>query len=76
MHREYSVVSQSYLAGRRTEDHMERDGLAMTFSSMHRPLSRYLSEFFAPGAPMNGGQARRRAACAKCVENADRAPIR
>jgi SAM-dependent methyltransferase len=49
MHREHSVVSQSYLAERRTEDHMEREGLAMTFSSMHRPLSRYLSAFFAAG---------------------------
>ena len=49
MHREYSVVSQSYLAERRTEDRMEREGLAMTFSSMHRPLSHYFAAFFAAG---------------------------
>ena len=28
---------------------MERDGLAMTFTSMHRPLSAYTSALFANG---------------------------
>jgi SAM-dependent methyltransferase len=34
-------VSQPYLEPRRYEDHVERDGLTMTFVSMHRPLQEY-----------------------------------
>ena len=34
-------VSRPYLRPRRYEDHIERDGLSMTFASMHRPLSAY-----------------------------------
>jgi SAM-dependent methyltransferase len=41
--------SQSYLRSRRYTDHIERDGLAMTFTSMHRPLSAYTSALFAHG---------------------------
>ena len=33
--------SRPYLQARRYTDRIERDGLAMTFSSMHRPLSAY-----------------------------------
>jgi hypothetical protein len=40
-------VSQPYLEQRRYTDHVERDGLAMTFISMHRPLSAYTSALFA-----------------------------
>lgn len=30
-------------------DHIDRDGLAMTFTSMHRPLSVYTSALLANG---------------------------
>lgn len=36
-------VSRPYLQPRRYEDHVERDGLVMTFVSMHRPLRDYTS---------------------------------
>lgn len=49
MHTERPVVTAPYLTERRFEDHVERDGLAMTFVSMHRPLSTYLSTFFSAG---------------------------
>jgi SAM-dependent methyltransferase len=42
-------VSQPYREHRRYTDHLERDGLAMTFTSMHRPLSAYTSALFASG---------------------------
>jgi SAM-dependent methyltransferase len=42
-------VSAPYLEQRRYVDHVERDGLAMTFTSMHRPLSAYTSALFANG---------------------------
>ena len=45
----HSVVTESYLAERRYEAHMERDGLEMTFTSMHRSLSCYLGAFFSAG---------------------------
>ena len=35
------VIAGSYLDRRRTVDHIERDGLAMTFHSEHRPLAAY-----------------------------------
>jgi hypothetical protein len=43
MHTQLTVVRQPYLVERRYEDHMERDGLRMSFISMHRPLSVYVS---------------------------------
>jgi SAM-dependent methyltransferase len=42
-------VSGRYLDQRRYIDSIERDGLAMTFTSMHRPLSAYTSALFANG---------------------------
>jgi SAM-dependent methyltransferase len=35
------VIAGSYLAEFRYSDHLERDGLAMTFHSVHRPLEAY-----------------------------------
>ncbi len=42
-------VSDRYLDQRRYIDSIERDGLAMTFTSMHRPLSAYTAALFANG---------------------------
>jgi SAM-dependent methyltransferase len=42
-------VSKPYLEQHRYTDCVERDGLAMTFTSMHRPLSVYTSALFANG---------------------------
>ena len=49
MHTDDFRVSEPYLGQRRYTDCMERDGLAMTFTSMHRPLSAYTSALFANG---------------------------
>jgi hypothetical protein len=49
MHTPSFHVSQPYLEPRRYTDHIEHDGLAMTFTSMHRPLSAYTSALFANG---------------------------
>jgi SAM-dependent methyltransferase len=49
MHLDHSVVTESYLTERRYETHMARDGLEMTFTSMHRSLSTYLAAFFFAG---------------------------
>ncbi len=49
MRLDHSVVTESYLAERRFETYMERDGLEMTFTSMHRSLSCYLGAFFSAG---------------------------
>jgi SAM-dependent methyltransferase len=49
MHSPSFQVSEPYLEQRRYTDRMERDGLAMTFTSMHRPLSAYTSALFAEG---------------------------
>jgi len=49
MHAPSFQVSQPYLEQRRYTDHIERDGLAMTFTSMHRPLSAYTSALFMEG---------------------------
>jgi SAM-dependent methyltransferase len=49
MHTAAFTFSQPYLWPRRYVDHIERDGLAMTFTSMHRPLSAYTSALFANG---------------------------
>lgn len=43
------VISGSYLASFRYSDHLERDGLAMTFHSAHRPLEAYARAFEASG---------------------------
>ena len=37
------MVREPYLNERRFEDHVEREGLEMTFVSTHRPLSAYVS---------------------------------
>ena len=49
MHSAAFQVTQPYLDQRRYTDRMERDGLAMTFTSMHRPLSAYTGALFAEG---------------------------
>jgi SAM-dependent methyltransferase len=49
MHTAAFQVTDPYLEERRYTDHMERDGIAMTFTSMHRPLSVYTSALFAEG---------------------------
>jgi SAM-dependent methyltransferase len=49
MHTGTHRYSQPYLRPRRYVDQIERDGLAMTFTSMHRPLSAYTSALFAHG---------------------------
>jgi SAM-dependent methyltransferase len=49
MHGGVFRVSEPYLDQRRYTDNVERDGLAMTFTSMHRPLSVYTSALFANG---------------------------
>jgi SAM-dependent methyltransferase len=43
------VISGPYLSERRYVDRAERDGLAMRFVSMHRPLGAYLSACFEAG---------------------------
>jgi SAM-dependent methyltransferase len=42
-------VSRPYLEPRRYTDRVERDGLGMTFISMHRPLSAYTTALFGAG---------------------------
>ena len=49
MHAPSFRFSQPYLQPRRYVDRIERDGLGMTFTSMHRPLSDYTSALFANG---------------------------
>jgi len=49
MHTAWFQFSRPYLEPRRYVDHVERDGLAMTFTSMHRPLSGYVSALAANG---------------------------
>ena len=49
MHTGVFQVSEPYLEQRRYTDRIERDGLAMTFTSMHRPLGVYTSAVFANG---------------------------
>lgn len=43
LHTDEFRVSRRYLEPRRYEDHAERDGLAMTFVSTHRPLADYVN---------------------------------
>ncbi|HEX3390216.1 MAG TPA: class I SAM-dependent methyltransferase [Streptosporangiaceae bacterium] len=49
LHTPSSGFSRPYLETRRYTDHIERDGLAMTFSSMHRPLSAYIAALTGQG---------------------------
>ena len=49
MHSASFTFSRPYLQPRRYVDRIERDGLGMTFTSMHRPLSDYASALFANG---------------------------
>ena len=43
------VIRDSYLEDRRYADRVERDGLVMTFSSVHRPLETLVASFEAAG---------------------------
>lgn len=49
MHTERPVVTAPYLRERRFEDRVTRDGLEMTFVSVHRPLRVYFSAFLETG---------------------------
>jgi SAM-dependent methyltransferase len=49
MHTGVFQVSEPYREQRRYTDRVERDGLAMTFTSMHRPLGAYTAALFANG---------------------------
>jgi SAM-dependent methyltransferase len=49
MHTGVFRVSEPYLEQRRYTDRVDRDGVAMTFTSMHRPLGVYTSALFANG---------------------------
>ncbi len=52
LHTHQPTFSLPYLEERRYEDRMERDGLAMTFVSAHRPLSAYVTAGAAAGLVM------------------------
>jgi SAM-dependent methyltransferase len=54
LHTKSFSVSRPYLEQRRYTDRIDRDGLAMTFTSMHRPLSAYTSALFASGMSITG----------------------
>ncbi len=43
------VIRESYFDPRRYVDTVERDGLSMTFTSVHRPLEAYVSAFASSG---------------------------
>jgi SAM-dependent methyltransferase len=43
------VIADSYLGSRRTVDTVERDGVAMTFHSEHRPLAAYFAALESAG---------------------------
>lgn len=49
MKAESIVVSEPYLAQRRMETRVERDGIGMTFVSTHRPLSAYVAALIRAG---------------------------
>jgi SAM-dependent methyltransferase len=53
MHTDTALLTAPYLRERRYVDDVERDGLTMTFVSMHRPLSAYLSACFDAGLAMD-----------------------
>jgi SAM-dependent methyltransferase len=52
MHTHDPTISRPYLEERRHEDLVERGGLAMTFVSVHRPLSAYVTAGAAAGLVM------------------------
>jgi SAM-dependent methyltransferase len=52
LHTHQPTFSLPYLEERGYEDRMERDGLAMTFVSVHRPLSAYVTAGAAAGLVM------------------------
>jgi SAM-dependent methyltransferase len=54
MHTASFRFSRPYLEPRRYVDRVERDGLTMTFTSMHRPLSGYTSALLANGLVISG----------------------
>jgi SAM-dependent methyltransferase len=54
VHTDEFRVSRPYLRARRYEDHAERNGLRMTFVSMHRPLSAYVTELARNGLVVTG----------------------
>ncbi len=43
------VIRESYFEARRYVDTVERDGLSMTFTSIHRPLEAYVAAFASSG---------------------------
>jgi SAM-dependent methyltransferase len=47
------MLTEPYLRERRYEDHIERDGLSMTFVSQHRPLSAYVNALADAGFMMS-----------------------
>jgi hypothetical protein len=47
--RDRPLVTSPYLAERRYSDHVERNGLSMTFVSVHRPLSTYVQALATAG---------------------------
>jgi SAM-dependent methyltransferase len=49
LHQPSFRFSRPYLEARRYTDRVDRDGLGMTFSSMHRPLSSYTGALFGQG---------------------------
>jgi SAM-dependent methyltransferase len=49
LHTDSFRVSRPYLQPRRYEDHLERNGLEMTFVSVHRPLSAYTAALARSG---------------------------
>jgi hypothetical protein len=49
MHTGVFRVSEPYREQRRYTDRVERDGVGMTFTSMHRPLGVYTAALFANG---------------------------
>ncbi|HMD45159.1 MAG TPA: class I SAM-dependent methyltransferase [Acidimicrobiales bacterium] len=48
-HEDRVAILRPYLVERRTEDRIERDEVTMTFVSMHRPLSTYVSALTGAG---------------------------
>ena len=84
--KEVRVVSEPYLRERRYEDRVERDGIAMTFVSQHRPLSAYLNAFADAGfnrrdcndgiAPRGSAETRSVIVCFGVPSNARRALFR
>lgn len=49
LHTDQFRVSRPYLEPRWYEDHVERNGLSVTFTSMHRPLTAYAEALFEHG---------------------------